>query len=214
MVFQSFLALLIWVAPALGQEAACDLAVVEAEKRLMKASADAEAWLALAESHRCAENFHSALAAYERALALGAVHSQVAERVSSLTEARSEAYFRVPPPQPCVGKKAVTEVVQAATEDLQSCFAEVGPTRHGTLTLSFDVVATGGVVNLSVATEDLLSEEGFETEILLNCVEEKVLALSFPVKSGKDPVPVSFPLRLKPSEYSIEPVEVLDATPP
>ena len=54
MVFQSFLALSIWVAPALAQEAACELAVVEAEKRLMEASADVEAWLDLAESHRCA----------------------------------------------------------------------------------------------------------------------------------------------------------------
>ncbi len=214
MVFQSFLALSIWVSPALGQDGPCDLAVVEAEKRLMEASTDAEAWLALAESHRCAENFHSALAAYERAVSLGAIHARVAERVTSLTEARNEAYFRVPPPQPCIGKKDVAVVVQAATEDLQACFSEVDPTRHGTLTLSFDVVSSGAVANFEVASEALESGEGFETEVLLTCVEEKVLALSFPVKSGKDPVPVSFPLRLKPSEDSTEPVEVLDATLP
>jgi len=213
-VFQSLLVFWIGISPVFAQEGPCDLAVAEAEKRLMEASADAEAWLALAESHRCAENFHSALAAYERALSLGATRALVAERVESLTEARKEAYFRVPPPQPCIAKKDVALVIQSATEGFQSCFSEVGPQRQGELNVSFDVVSSGGVQDLVVATEDLESEEGFETEVLLSCVEEKVLALSFPVKSGKDPVPVSFPLRLKPTEDSSEPVEDPDATPP
>ncbi len=200
--------------PGLAQEGLCDVAILEAEKRLMEASADPEAWLVLAESHRCAENFHSALAAYERALSVGAVHARVAERVESLSQARTEAYFRVPPPQPCIGSEAVSKVIQGASEDLQDCFAEVDPSREEEMRLAFDVVAGGAVANFKVQGKKLEAEEGSEPEVFLACVEDKILSLSFPVGSGKDPVPVSCPLRLRPAVDSIEPAEVPGAHPP
>ncbi len=215
-----FLVLTLLLPMASAEPGGCDAAVQDAEQRLLNATRDPDAWLALAESHRCSEHFHSALAAYERAASLGASQEHVEERVSSLSRARNEVVFEVPEPQPCIGRDGVESVVASVQPGLQACLDAAEPLTEGEIQVALTVADSGSVVGLSVTSEAVSAEN------VLECIETELRALRFPAEAGKDAVPVAFSVQVSaavpispavqvsPVEGSTAPAGNPSATPP
>jgi hypothetical protein len=195
-----FLVLTLWLPSASAEPGGCDQAVQDAEQRLLNATRNPDAWLALAESHRCSEHFHSALAAYERAASLGAAREHVEERVSSLSRARNQVVFEPPEPQPCIGRDGVETVVASVQPGLQACLDVAEPLTEGEIRVAFSVAETGGVVDLSVTSEAV------SAETILACIETELRALRFPAEAGKDAVPVAFSVQVSAAEQ-VSPAE-------